>query len=115
MSGRKGNTIKELDSIKGKALKMTKKIKEKRLILVFGFSVDVSESTSFWFLCSPGFLWVQGVILWVYFLVLSMGLFGFFKLSLSCFSGHVGRVVSDFSFGESSGYLFLGGGGGTIG
>lgn len=40
-----------------------------------------------------------------------MGLFGFFKLSLSCFSGHVGRVVSDFSFGESSGYLFLGGGG----
>lgn len=41
-----------------------------------------------------------------------MGLFGFFKLSLSCFSGHVGRVVSDFSFGESSGYLFLGGVGG---
>jgi len=32
-----------------------------------------------------------------------MGLSGFFRLSLSCFFGHYGIVVSDFSFAESSG------------
>lgn len=61
MSGRKGNTIKELDSIKGKALKMTKKIKEKRLILVFGFSVDVLNLLLFGFFALQVFCGFKGL------------------------------------------------------
>ena len=34
-----------------------------------------------------------------------MGLFEFFKLSLGCFFGYFGVVVSGFSFEESSGSI----------
>ena len=51
-------------------------------------------------------MWVQVVIFLVYFLVFSMGLSGFFRLSLSCFFSHFGIVVSDLSFAESSGYFW---------
>ena len=74
---------------------------EKKLMVVFRFSVDVLNLL----LLDVFSLWVFCGFKGLFFLGFWMGLSEFFKLSLGCFSRYFGGVVSSFPFEESLGSI----------